>query len=185
MENLLDYFKAYNSITNPELKFTLETMQRISGVPRMEDVAFHYENRPDVKLHECSLTNVEPLKYLLNVQELVLFGNRISDISPLVQLSRVQHLNLIKNTIVFLNGINGMVGLQKLYLGLNLITDVTPLTGMRDLKMLGLKGNKIKDLKPLETLTGLVELNLSGNPLDAGQIQALRGKLPGCKIIFE
>lgn len=184
MNNLLDYFKNINSIEDPELKLTVEILKQRSGATIGEDAAWYWENKREVKLPTSNISSLEPLQYLTQATEMVLFGNRISDISPLVNLSNLKHLNLIDNNMVFLNGINQLKVLE-LYLGDNLITDIKPLSNMGSLKVLGLKNNQIRDIKPLESLVYLTQLNLSGNPLDKSQVNSLRGKLPGCKILFD
>lgn len=183
MNPLLDYFKNLESITDPELKLTLNVLKQRSGATIDEDVAWYYQNKTEVKLPTSNIANLEPFQYLERVTELVLFENRISDIKPLVNLPNLRHLNLIDNNIVFLDGVETLKTTE-LYLGDNLITDVTPLSNMTNLKVLGLKNNKIKDVSSLKSLIGLTQLNLSGNPIDNNQVQSLRGSLPGCKILF-
>lgn len=184
METLLvEYFKNYDTITDPELKFTLDTMRRISGL-RMEDVAWYWENKKEVKLPSTNISNLEPLKFLTQAEELVLFSNRINNLSALKNLTNLRHLNLIGNQVVFLDGLENL-RLIELFIGVNLIADITLISKLTTLKRLGLKNNKITNIKPLESLIGLVELNLSGNPLSLDEVQLLRARLPGCKVIFE
>jgi len=183
MESLSDCFKAYDTITDPELKLTLDTMKKISGTSRLEDVAWYWESKKEVLLSSTNINNIEPLKYLKQAESIVLFSNRITNISPITGLTTIRHLNLIDNDVLFLDGINQLT-VSELYLGDNLITNVNPLSNMTNLKILGLKNNKIKDVSALKSLIGLVQLNLTGNPIDSNQIQSLRGSLPGCKILF-
>lgn len=183
MEALLDYFKSYDTISDPELKLTLDTMKRMSGATRLEDVSWYWESKKEVVLPSTNISNLEPFKYLSQAESMVLFGNRITNISSLTGLTNLRHLNLINNDILFLDGLN-QLRVSELYLGDNLITNVTPLSNMTNLKVLGLKNNKIKDVSSLKSLIGLTQLNLSGNPIDNNQVQSLRGSLPGCKILF-
>lgn len=183
MNNLLDYFKNIDSIEDPELKLTVEVLKQRSGAIVSEDAEWYWKKKREVKLPTSNIANLEPFQYL-QATEIVLFGNRITDIKPLVNLPNLKHLNLIDNNIVFLNGID-QLKVWELFLGDNLITDIKPLSNMSSLKELGLKNNQIRDTKPLESLVYLTKLNLSGNPLDKSQVDSLRGKLPGCKIIFD
>ena len=183
MQTLLDYFKSYDTISNPELKLTLDTMRRMSGTTRLEDVSWYWESKKEVILPSTNISNIEPLKFLTQTESIVLFSNRITNISSLTGLTNLRHLNLIDNDILFLDGIN-QLRVSELYLGDNLITNIFPLSNMTNLKVLGLKNNKIKDVTPLKSLIGLVSVNLTGNPIDSNQVQSLRGSLPGCKILF-
>lgn len=183
METLLDYFKSYDTISDPELKLTLDTMRRMSGATRLEDVSWYWESKKEILLPSTNISNIEPLKYLNQAESMVLFGNRITNISPITELTNLRHLNLIDNDILFLDGISSL-RVSELYLGDNLITNITPLSNMTNLKVLGLKNNKIKDVNVLKSLIGLTQLNLTGNPIDSTQVQSLRGSLPGCKILF-
>lgn len=183
MEALLNYFKNLDTITDPELKLMLNVLKQKSGAIINEDTAWYWGNQKHIYLQELDIMSTEPLQYV-SPETLVLFSNRISDIFPISKIKTLRHLNLIDNNLRFIEGIEQLTNLQELYLGDNLITNVNALSNMSNLKMLGLKNNYIKDISSLISLTGLVQLNLSGNPLEKSEVDNLRGKLPGCKVIF-
>lgn len=184
MNELLDYFKNLESIEDEELQLTLRTLYQKSGATIPEDAAWYWQNQNKLCLSNSKLTSIEPLRFLTQLEVVVLDENYISNIFSLLDLSNVYHLNLIDNRLKSINGIEKLTNIRELFLGINLLEDISSLRNMTNLKMLGLKSNRIKDIEPLKSLTGLVQLNLSGNLLTTSQVDSLRGVLPGCKIIF-
>lgn len=182
MNELLDYFKDLDNIEDSELQLTLKTLYQQSGVSIPEDTVWYWQNQTKLCLSDLKLTNIEPLKYLPQLEIIVLNGNYISDLSSLLELPNLYHLNLINNRIKDISGIDKLTNIRELFLGVNLIEDILPLKSMTNLRLLGLRSNRVSGIEPLKSLVNLVELNLSGNVLTESQINSLKSALPGCKI---
>ena len=127
MNSLLDYFKNLETTEDVDLKHTLEVMYSRSGVTQAEDAAWYYQNQIKVVLQNSGIKSVEPLKFLNQVETLVLDGNNISDISPLFELNNLIHLNLIGNDVSSLVGIEKISQVRELFIGFNLLKDISPL----------------------------------------------------------
>ena len=183
MNSLLDYFKNIETIEDVDIKYTLEVMLSRSGATQAEDAAWYYQNQTKVVLQNSGIKSVEPLKFLTQVETLVLDGNSITNISPLFELNNLFHLNLIGNDVSSLVGIEKLQ-VRELFIGFNLLKDISPLSNLRSLKMLGLKSNRISDISSLEMLTSCSMINLEGNPVEKSEIDSLIGRLPGCKVKF-
>lgn len=184
MNSLLDYFKNLETTEDVDLKHTLEVMYSRSGATQVEDAAWYYQNQTKVVLQNSGIKSVEPLKFLTQVETLVLDGNNVINISPLFELNNLSHLNLIGNDISSLVGIERLSQVRELFIGFNLLKDIFPLSNLRSLRMLGLKSNRISDIFPLEMLTSCSMINLEGNPVDTADVERLVGRLPGCKVKF-
>jgi len=92
----------------------------------------------NLELRNRHLTDadIEPLRYMTNLEYLDLTNNWISDISPLA----------------------GLMNLTGLALGGNEISDISPLAGLTKLRSLLLDGNQISDISALVDLTDLEHL---------------------------
>ena len=113
-----------------------------------------------------STLDLRPLATLVNLEELVLEGNRIRDINSLSGLMNLRSLNLSHNRIEGLRPLMGLIELRTLLLEGNLINDLTPLATLINLESLFLPGNGISDINPLSGLTKLRELHLSDNNIE-------------------
>ena len=83
------------------------------------------EDRPDV-----TISSIEGLQYLINLERLILGEHEFSDITPLAGLIHLHYLELWGNQI----------------------SDITPLAGLDNLTHLSLGGNQITDFRPLGNL---------------------------------
>jgi len=127
-------------------------------------------NITELKLNNKNLTNsdIEPLKYMINLRELELYGNNITDLTPLAGLINLRGLNLGEN---------------------HELSDITPLAALTELRWLNLTVTKVVDLTALAVMENLSWLNVSNNrelvdftPLD-GLIN-LREFFPNINYIF-
>ncbi|MBU5436975.1 leucine-rich repeat domain-containing protein [Tissierella sp. MSJ-40] len=106
--------------------------------------------------------NIEDLKYLKNLQTLDLsFYETDFDLSSLSKLKKLEELNLFGNKISDLRGLEGLINLRSLDLANNNISDLTPLRNLTNLTKLRLNDNgSITDIKALANLVNLTELSL-------------------------
>lgn len=134
-----------------------------------------------LKLVQDGITDIRPIKGLVNLTELDLSGNheisdisavrdmkkltnlsvegnKITDISAVAELNNLTYLNIAKNQI---SGLPALNGLQKVYFldaSMNNLTneDIKKIGAMKGLKELNLQGNAgVTDIRPLARLTSL------------------------------
>ncbi len=130
--------------------------------------------------NEKNITNLNGIEHCKNLQELVLWKNKISDISPLNSLANLQLLNLWDNQISDISPLSGLTKLKSLGLGGNQIIDTSPLGGLTNLQRLHLNRNQISDISPLLNNPGIGKgdkVSLRGNPLSDYSINNLIPKL--------
>lgn len=118
-------------------------------------------------LSNMNLTNedIEELKYMVYLEELQIYQNKISDLTPLKGLTNLKILSLFKNEISDLSPLSGLVQLEALYLRANKLTDISPIDGLYGLTMLDLSENAISDITPLSGMTELTLLRLNDNKI--------------------
>ncbi|MBC1937900.1 leucine-rich repeat protein [Listeria grandensis] len=109
-----------------------------------------------------TITNLDALANLADLEEISLEGEMIEDITGLDKLSKLKHLNLVGNLITDLTPLTQMPKLTYLDLTHNLIKDASPLAGMTQLEYLDLSQNQVAQLEPFVSLTNLQELYIGG-----------------------
>jgi Leucine-rich repeat (LRR) protein len=125
---------------------------------------------PDVK----KVTDITPLKGLINLTNLSLYGNKVSDLDSLKGLTNLTQLDLSGNQVSDLDSLKDLTNLTNLVLTDNRISDVAPLKGLTHLDSLDLAGEvttnnlddnqmMISDVGPLKSLTNLTFLDLGNN----------------------
>ncbi len=144
-------------------------------------------------LSDNRISEIWPLRYLVQLVELDLSDNAIRDVSALAGLfsldgtPRVRggRLRLSGNRITDLSGLAEMTGLEQLDLSRNMIVDVSPLSGLFPLftagtwqqRTLNLSDNLIMDIAPLVDMN-LGELDLSRNNIvDVGPLRTMVDRL--------
>jgi len=140
---------------------------------------------------------IAPLRYMINLEELILGHNLITDLSPLSDLQNLRYLYLNVNRQITdispLANLTNLVHLNLMYIGLddegiiplrylsglesldldsNQLTDISPLSGLTNLTHLRLSANQITDITPLANLTNLRRLSATSNGI--GDISSLR-----------
>lgn len=112
-----------------------------------------------------SITTLEGIELLANLQILDLAQNNIEDLSPLAALTHLQFLNLESNSV----------------------RELQPLASLAELQFLVLNHNRIEDIRPLVQLPALVAVELLGNPLGEASltvhIPALETR--GVEVVYE
>ena len=157
--------KPYDAIITTadmaKLTFLLAPHQRIKDLTGLEFAT----ELTDIDLGENQITDLSPLRPLLNVNRLNISGNPLSDaaLMPLAQSIQLESLDISEAGISDLSVLSGLTNLVHLKLGHNEISDLTSLAGLTRLEMLELDQNRIWDLSPLSGLVNLKMLELSDN----------------------
>ena len=121
-----------------------------------------------------AINSIDTFQYFTHLEELNLFGNRITDFSVLAKLPSLKRLNIGKNYNIINGGSSGKKGLditplknlvllEELDASDNAITDVSALGSLTSLRELRLQRNKIVDITPLSGCEALTYVDLSGN----------------------
>jgi len=110
-------------------------------------------------------SDIEPLRHMVNLSHLNLYGNKITDISPLADLTNLKFLSLQDNQIADISVLAGLPNLTELILGGNQFIDISVLAGLTNLTTLELSRSQISDISVLAGLTNLTKLYLWENQI--------------------
>lgn len=108
---------------------------------------------------------VKILKKFEGLKTLYLSMNNISDISPIKELVNLNKLDLRENKITDLTPISKLTILNKLYLKKNLISNILPIKHLNQLERLNLQYNKIEKIPEWITKFDKMEINIDKNKL--------------------
>ncbi len=122
-------------------------------------------NLQSLTLSRNKIKDIAPLSGMNKLQYLELSGNQVSDISPVAQMTAMNSLYLSGNQIADLAPVAGLARLWSLYADGNPVSDLKPLAGLKNLSSLDLRRTKVKDLAPLAPLPSLSFLLLDGAPV--------------------
>ena len=106
------------------------------------------------------------LETAVNLTYLSLYTNKIENIEPLRGLTSLKNLVLGVNKIENIEPLRGLTSLTILYLYNNKIENIEPLKGLTNLKILALFNNKIENIELLKVLLNLNNLYLSNEEIN-------------------
>lgn len=122
-------------------------------------------NLEELSLKENNITDITPLIGLKKLKSLNLWKNSIKDITPLSNLSNLTSLDLDSNQIQSIYPLKDLSNLKALRLGSNRLTDISPLANLKKLDYLCLWANRVRDIKPIGDLENLTRLRLAYNEI--------------------
>lgn len=183
-----------HSINVSEVSFlsnlTLLESLKLSNFPSLQDIS-SITNLTSLKFLQLfslqSLKDISPITNLTSLEELSLSSMPVDDISPINNLKSLTSLELTSLNITDLSPISDLTKVKQMYLCRNNIRSISPLADLTTLTLLTLSDgenetNTVNDLTPLEGLINLSFLNISYLPLSQAQVDALKVKLPNCRI---
>ena len=135
---------------------------------QIEDLSCLSANFPHVDelyLYGNKISDLTGMEGLAELRSFILSNNQISDIEPLAACTDLYNVDLSKNQIKDLSPLGNSKWLKYLDLEENEIEGVEELSTLRELEKLNLKNNKIGDLTGMEYNIKLKMLNLSGNQI--------------------
>lgn len=158
LSNELHNISSLSNIT--ELSITAgtvsqEDLKTIAGLPLLTNL----------KLQNCGLTGIAPLKNATSLTTLDLNNNTIRTIDSVGSMKDLQELSLQHNAVTSLEALAANTALTKLDVSANDISSLAPLTSLTLLKWLDASTNKISDLGDIGKLTALTTLYLKSNAL--------------------
>ena len=127
-------------------------------------------------------SDIENVKYMVNLTLLSFNYNRISDVSVLAGLTNLTTLALHGNRISDVSVLAGLTNLTTLILFDNPLNDLSVLAELPHLRELGLSSNQIGDISALFGLTNLQRLQILGRTLSNEQLAELRAALPNTAV---
>lgn len=119
----------------------------------------------ELELVQCGIQNMEFIRFMPELESLILDGNQIGDISPLEGLRSLDVLHLSNNQISDISVLSGLSGLCYLSLDGNHIEDISPLKNLMLLNSLELSDNPVKDLSCLSDKKNLLWLSIRSVPI--------------------
>ena len=165
-------------VTQPPITKPKETEPAAPAIPKTITIGGKsYETSMTGKLNlsgkKLKDSDIEDLKYMTNLNEIILSNNMLTDLSALSGLTQLEKLTFHRNSVSDLSFAQNMKSLKNIGAEYNGIKSISALSQLTDLEELWLKGNKIKDISPLKSCVKMKQLSLSENPID--DISALSG----------
>lgn len=113
-----------------------------------------------------ALTDLSPLKGLIQLEGLTASKNAVVDIAPLSGMVKMDQLDLGRTQVRDLSPLKGMKRMTELVLDETPIRDLAPLAGLSSLERLSVKRTRVTDISMLKTLKKLKSLHVGGSPID-------------------
>jgi Leucine-rich repeat (LRR) protein len=113
--------------------------------------------------NDSQCLDLTPLKNLIRLKELKIYGNNVSNLHPLNKLKKIENLNLSNNNISSLKGIENLNKLKYLDISGNNINSLDELSYLTTLIDLRLNRNSINNLYPISKNISLERLEFSDN----------------------
>ena len=136
-------------------------------------------------LLDLSLTDsdIEPLRYMTNLEFLALGYNEISDLSPLSNLVSLEILSLSTNPINDISTLSELINLTDLNLENTQVSDINALGGLTSLTILHLAGSPaLDDISVLFGLSNLEHVDFGVGQISEVQEQELQAARPNLWI---
>ena len=112
-----------------------------------------------------TISGLEALRDMENLQSLTAYGKGIEDLSPLSGLIRMETLYLVQNNIRDISPLEPLTQLRVLRLDGNAVSDISVVLKLPKLEKLGLDDNQIEDFRPILELDRIQALNTNKNPV--------------------
>lgn len=140
-------------------------LNRLSAIGQISDITpvKYLINLKELHIMYGSLEDLSPLSNLTTLETLSLDCNHIEDIRALANLTNLKSLSLSRNNIEDISAIQNLNNLEYLSFYDNNISDISPISSLTNLPYVSFQDNKIEDLTPLQELSNLNSIVLSGN----------------------
>ena len=171
--NQITDISELNKMNNIEaLDISQNKITDISIISNMVNLRFLFlgcdgiENKTGSRHSTNKITNLQPLKPLINMQTLEIDGLDINDISSLENMSKLNTLDLRSNNIEDITVLSKLKNIKSLSIERNKnIKDFQPISSLGNLTKLSLGNMEIKNIDFLSNLTNIETLNLSFNDI--------------------
>ena len=122
-------------------------------------------NLQRLTMDSCSLSTVSGLETAQSLTYLNLSNNTIRNLEPLAYLMKLQELDLQHNALTSLTALSGLTELKKLNVSYNSLTSITPIVTCTKLNRLEATNNAIANLSGIDNLPALGYLSVNHNDL--------------------
>lgn len=109
--------------------------------------------------------DIDGLRYMIHLEEIILNDNNISDLSCLSDLKNLKKIAFRNNKVKNLSFAENLRDLTVISANNNEITDISALADHKELRELWLKNNKISDISALKNCTNITGLDLGVNEI--------------------
>ncbi|MCU0543034.1 MAG: leucine-rich repeat domain-containing protein [Oscillatoriaceae cyanobacterium Prado104] len=150
---------------NYQARLTVDLLLEQAGSKDCKQADRKLSSLTELKINDKPISNLHPLKSLVNLTSLNIWRSQISDLTPLESLTQLTYLDLFSNKISNLTPLKSLTNLTYLCLNFNQISDVTPLKFLTKLTYLDLSFNYISDVTPIKSLINLTSLHLIANQI--------------------
>ncbi len=117
----------------------------------------------ELNISDNKISDLTPLRKLINLKLLWSSNNQITSLMPLEELNNLETISLMNNFISDLSPLRKLTKMQGLFIGNNKFSDTSVLKNFKKLEALSLWRNNIKEIPELEFLTEIEYLALSSN----------------------
>jgi len=131
------------------------------GLP-IDNIEFigHFQKLRLLILDKTDVVDLAPIKDLINLENLSMWGTKVHDLSPLRDLTKLENVRFSETLIEDLSPLKNLVNLNHIGLWKTQVNDLTPLVNLFHLQGLECRDTKITDLSPLMNLQELKYLSI-------------------------
>lgn len=136
-------------------RFPNEDLNTIATLPKLQRLT----------LNDCGLSTVSGLEKAQSLTYLNLSNNTIRNLDPLAYLMKLQEIDMQHNALTGLTSLSSLTELSKLNVSYNLLTSVAPLATCTKLTWLEANNNSLVSLSGIDNLPALSHLSVNHNDL--------------------
>jgi len=154
----LRFLSSLNDLTELSMtgcRFRNDDLSIIASIPNLQRLT----------LDDCSLSTVSGLETAQSLTYLNLANNTIRNLEPLAYLMKLQEIDLQHNALTSLTSLSGLTELKALNVSYNSLTSVTPIATCTKLTRLDATNNAIASLSGIDNLPALGYLSVNHNDL--------------------
>ena len=152
------------SLRNGEIISLICESSNLNSITEIEGLSNLY-NLEHLSLQRNHIKKIKLFPSLKKLKSLTLSYNFLEKMENLERLENLEELNLSNNRIVKIENLNSLIKLKKLSIDGNLITIIENLDSLRELEALNLSQNLISEMNNLGKLGKLKRINLSFNQI--------------------
>lgn len=137
-----------------------------------EDILVGKEPKPEwrpwviyLNLRHRKITNIAPLRNLVNLQTLNLSNTQVADIEPIKQLVNLRHIKFNDTPVANIDPIKQLVKLQSLDFENSQVNNIDPIKKLVNLQNLTLRNTHVADIVSIRSLLDLKCLDIEGTPV--------------------
>lgn len=152
----LRFLSSLTELTELKLtgcRFPTEDLAIIGTLPNLQRLT----------LNDCGLSTASGIDKAQSLVYLDLGNNTIRNLEPLAFLMKLQEVDLQHNAVTGLNSLSGLSDLQSLNVSYNSLTSVAPLATCTKLSRLDASNNDLVSLSGIDNLPALSYLNANNN----------------------